>query len=61
MSMEDSFIEVRTFVLRLMSGEVMDSPEDIEFYKEWKYEIEQLLNSYNEDEFPITDIDLDDF
>ena len=59
--MEDSFLEVRTFVLRLMSGEEMDSLEDIEFYKEWKYEIEKLLNSYNDDDFPITDIELEDF
>lgn len=59
--MEDSFLEVRTFVLRLMSGEEMDSLEDIEFYKEWKYEIKKLLNSYNDDDFPITDIELEDF
>ena len=59
--MEDSFLEVRTFVLRLMSGEEMDALEDIEFYKEWKYEIKKLLNSYNDDDFPITDIELEDF
>ncbi len=59
--MEEAFLEVRTFVLRLMSGEEMDSSEDIEFYKEWKYEIEELLNSYNDDDFPITDIELEDF
>jgi len=59
--MEDSFLEVRTFVLRLMSGEVMETPEDIEFYSEWKYEIEKEKLAYSEDDFPITDIDLEDF
>jgi hypothetical protein len=60
--MEDSFLEVRTFVLRLMSGEEMDSAEDIEFYKEWKYEVEKLITLYNDDDdFPITDIELEDF
>ena len=43
MNMEDTFLEIRTFVLRLMAGEVMDSPEDIEFYQCWKYEIENLI------------------
>lgn len=60
--MEDSFLEVRTFVLRLMSGEVMETPEDIEFYEEWKYEVEKLITLYNDDDdFPITDIELEDF
>ena len=59
MSMEDTFIEIRSFVLRLMSGEVMDSPEDIEFYRIWRQEISRLLDTYSNDEFPLTDIDLD--
>ena len=59
--MEDYFLEVRTFVLRLMSGESMETPEDIEFYKEWKYEIEKVKLTYIDDDFPITDIDLEDF
>ena len=59
MSMEDTFLEIRMFTLRLMAGEVMDSPEDIEFYKAWKYEIEDLLSTYNDDEFPLSDLDLD--
>ena len=57
--MEDTFLEIRMFLLRLMYGEVMDSPEDIEFYRSWKYEIEKLLETYNDDEFPLTDLDLD--
>ena len=57
--MEDTFLEIRMFVLRLMAGEVMDSHEDIEFYRSWKYEIEKLLETYNDDEFPLTDLDLD--
>jgi len=59
MSMEDTFIEIRSFVLRLMAGEVMDSPEDIEFYHVWRPEISKLLDTYSNDEFPLTDIDLD--
>ncbi len=59
MSMEDTFIEIRSFVLRLMAGEVMDSPEDIEFYRVWRPEISKLLDTYSNDEFPLTDIDLD--
>ena len=43
--MEDTFLEIRMFVLRLMAGEVMDSPEDIEFYRSWNYEIEKLLET----------------
>jgi len=59
MSMEDTFIEIRSFVLRLMAGEVMDSQEDIEFYRVWRPEISKLLDTYSNDEFPLTDIDLD--
>jgi hypothetical protein len=57
--MEDTFLEIRTFVLRLMAGEVMDTHEDIEFYKCWKYEIEKLLITYQNDEFPLDNIDLE--
>ena len=58
MSMEDTFIEIRTFVLRLMAGEVMDTPEDIEFYRCWRREIEHLLQTYQDDDFPLDTLDL---
>ena len=58
--MEEVFDEVRFFVLRLISGEDMNNVEDLQFYENNKIEIETLLKVYNDDEFPIGDINFDD-
>lgn len=58
--MEESFDEIRFFVLRLISGEDMNSVEDLQFYDNNKIEIEALLKVYNDDEFPLGDINFDD-
>ena len=58
--MEDTFDEIRFFVLRLISGEDMNSVDDLQFYDNNKIEIEALIKVYNDDEFPIGDINFDD-
>ena len=58
--MEESFDEIRFFVLRLISAEDMNSAEDLQFYDNNKIEIEALLKVYNDDEFPLGDINFDD-
>jgi hypothetical protein len=58
--MEDTFDEIRFFVLRLISGEDMNDAEDLQFYNNNKIEIESLIKVYDDDEFPIGDINFDD-
>ena len=58
--MEETFDEIGFFVLRLISGEDMNSTEDLQFYNNNKIEIESLIRVYNDDEFPIGDINFDD-
>ncbi len=58
--MEDLFDEVRYFVLRMIAGEELNSSEDLQFYQNNKIEIESLLMNYDDEEFPLGDINLDD-
>ncbi len=58
--MEEYFEEVRYFVLRMIAGEDLNSPEDLQFYLNNKCEIEKLLREYDDDEFPLGDIIFDD-
>ena len=45
----DHSLYVRDFVLRIMAGEHMDSPEDLQFYLNNRVEIEELLKVYSND------------
>jgi hypothetical protein len=58
--MDDLFEDVRYFVLRIIAGEDLNSPEDLQFYQNNKIEIEALLREYDDDEFPLGDINFDD-
>lgn len=58
--MDEIYEEVRFFVLRLISGEDLSSAEDLQFYLNNKIEIENLLKVYNDDEFPLGDINIED-
>ena len=57
--MDDLFEDVRYFVLRIIAGEDLNSPEDLQFYQNNKIEIEALLREYDDDEFPLGDINFD--
>ncbi len=48
--------EIRDFVLRIISGENMNTPEDLQFYMNHKSIIEELLKIYGDDEDPFYDI-----
>ena len=58
--MDDLFEDVRYFVLRIIAGEDLNSSEDLQFYQNNKIEIESLLRKYDDDEFPLGDINFDD-
>ena len=58
--MDDLFEDVRYFVLRIIACEDLNSPEDLQFYQNNKIEIEALLREYDDDEFPLGDINFDD-
>ena len=46
---DDHQLYIRDFVLRIMAGEHMDSPEDLQFYLNNRVEIEELLRIYSDD------------
>lgn len=58
--MDNLFNDVRYFVLRLIAGEDLNTPEDLQFYQNNKIEIESLLKEYDDDEFPLGDINFED-
>ncbi len=58
--MDNLFNDVRYFVLRLIAGEDLNAPEDLQFYQNNKIEIESLLKEYDDDEFPLGDINFED-
>tara|TARA_Y100000401_G_scaffold108569_1_gene103944 strand:- start:6005 stop:6178 length:174 start_codon:yes stop_codon:yes gene_type:complete len=51
---------IREFVLRIIAGDKMDSPEDLQFYMNWRTTIEEYLLLYHEGENPFDDIPKDD-
>ena len=58
--MDNLFNDVRYFVLCLIAGEDLTAPEDLQFYQNNKIEIESLLKEYDDDEFPLGDINFED-
>ena len=42
--------EVRDFSIRLMNGEPMESPEDLQFYLNYREEIEEFLKNFKDDD-----------
>jgi len=58
--MDNLFNDVRYFVLRMIAGEDLNEPEDLQFYQNNKIEIESLLKEYDDDEFPLGDINFED-
>jgi len=58
--MDNLFNDVRYFVLRMIAGEDLNEPEDLQFYQNNKIEIESLLREYDDDEFPLGDINFED-
>ena len=58
--MDDYEIELRQFVLRIMQGERMNSPEDLQFYLNNKLTIEELLKIYGDGEDPFEDLKNDE-
>tara|TARA_B100001769_G_C22093732_1_gene589902 strand:+ start:1590 stop:1769 length:180 start_codon:yes stop_codon:yes gene_type:complete len=57
---EDYFEEIRYFVLRMIAGEDLSDPEDLQFYLNNKCEIESLIKEYDDEEFPLGDILFED-
>ena len=51
---------IREFVLRIIAGDKMDSPEDLQFYMNWRTTIEEYLLLYHEGKNPFDDIPKDD-
>ena len=47
--MDDHALRIRDFVLRIMSGEPMNTPESLQFYLNHKEEIEEKLRIYWDD------------
>jgi len=54
--MDDSGIMLRDFVLRIIAGEPLNTPEDLQFYMNNKVAIEELLKIYGDNEDPFYDI-----
>ena len=55
--MEDDYsIRLRDFVLRIMAGDNLNTPEDLQFYMNNRSTIEELLKIYGDDEDPFSDI-----
>jgi hypothetical protein len=58
--MDELFEDVRYFVLRMIAGEELTDAEDLQFYQNNRIEIESLLREYDDDEFPLGDINLEE-
>jgi hypothetical protein len=58
--MDELFDDVRYFVLRMIAGEELTDAEDLQFYQNNRIEIESLLREYDDDEFPLGDINLEE-
>tara|TARA_B100001093_G_scaffold379307_1_gene364667 strand:+ start:6491 stop:6637 length:147 start_codon:yes stop_codon:yes gene_type:complete len=42
-------LKIRDFAKRIISGEIMESLEDLQFYSNYKAEIEEVLKTWEED------------
>ena len=42
-------LKIREFARRIVCGEVMTSPEDLQFYLNYRVEIEEMLRKWSED------------
>ena len=58
--MEDSFENIRFIAIKLLAGEDLISPEEIEFYNYNKIEIDSLMKDYDDDEFSLDITDFED-
>ncbi len=54
--MDDYSTRLREFVLKIMTGEELNTAEDLQFYMNNRLEIEELLKIYGDDEDPFSDI-----
>ena len=58
---ENNFVEIRAFVIKLISGHILNSAEDLQFYMNNRVEIEKLLIIYGENTHGTSSkLDLDD-
>lgn len=53
--MENSFENIRYLAIKLVTGEELETQEEIDFYNDNKIEIKMLMEEYDDDEFPIED------
>lgn len=58
--MENSFENIRYIALKIVTGEELESMEEIEFYKDNKIEVDILVEDYMDDEFSMDIIDFED-
>lgn len=58
--MENSFENIRYIALKIVTGEELESMEEIEFYKDNKIEVDVLVEDYMDDEFSMDIIDFED-
>ena len=45
-----SYNKIREFVIRIMNGESMETPEDLQFYLNNREEIEKLLKEFSDED-----------
>ncbi len=58
--MENSFENIRYIALKIVTGEELESMEEIEFYEDNKIEVDVLVEDYMDDEFSMDIIDFED-
>lgn len=58
--MENSFENIRYIALKIVTGEGLESMEEIEFYEDNKIEVDVLVEDYMDDEFSMDIIDFED-
>ena len=46
---EEIKLKIREFARRIVCGEVMTTPEDLQFYLNYRVEIEEILRTWSED------------
>ena len=47
---EEEFWKIRNFAIRIMNGEVLDSPEELQFYLNHREEIEKMLKGFSDED-----------
>ena len=58
--MENSFENIRYIALKIVTGEELESMEEIEFYEDNKIEVDVLVEDYMDDEFSMDIIDFEE-